>query len=284
MSGARTPPAFWLQLLQALVAREAVEQVGLSGRSTASLLGLAPSAVSQYLSGKRVGSRFARFSTDDGARQIARTTIERLRTRVDEDHDRTTVLLEAASTLARHFESPARAAVARRAAFGTTGGQPTPARELVNWLRHRVRAEQAAVSQSMKLAQKARDELTRGLLRQIASDSLRHAEIVASLATYLDRGVSASFASGITPDEVRALIEGERRAETQADLQIGGHLRGTMSLLVRSMEADERKHAELLQGLLTSGFASPDAAAIVPAGHDRRANHQSMGRRRRAKS
>jgi rubrerythrin len=127
-------------------------------------------------------------------------------------------------------------------------------RELAKWLRQRVKAEQVAVTQCMRLAQKARDELTRALLRQVASDSLRHAEIVASLAPYIDRGVSSAFASGITRKEIEALIEGERKAEAQADSASTRHLRGTMAILIASMEADERKHAELLRGLLDTGF------------------------------
>jgi len=127
-------------------------------------------------------------------------------------------------------------------------------RQLAKWLRLRVRAEQVAVTQCMRLAQRARDELTRTILRQIASDSLRHAEIVASLAGYIDRGVSGAFASGITRKEVEALIESERKAEAQADSELARHLQGTMAILVASMEADERKHAELLRGLLISGF------------------------------
>jgi hypothetical protein len=106
----------------------------------------------------------------------------------------------------------------------------------------------------MRLAQRARDELTRALLRQIASDSLRHAEIVASLVPYIDRGVSTAFASGITRKEVEALIEGERNAEAQADSASARHLHGTMAILIASMEADERKHADLLRSLLTAGF------------------------------
>jgi uncharacterized protein len=111
-----------------------------------------------------------------------------------------------------------------------------------------------AVAQCMRLAQRAGDELTRSILRQIASDSLRHAEIVASLAPYIERGVSGSYAAGITRKEVEALIQSERRAESQADSQVARHLQGTMAILIASMEADERKHADLLRGLLTSGF------------------------------
>ena len=117
----------------------------------------------------------------------------------------------------------------------------------------------------MRLAQRARDELTRAILRQIASDSLRHAEIVASLAPYLDRGIAEAHASGITRREIEVLIEGERRAEAGADVVTSRDLGGTMALLIASMEADERKHADLLQGLLNSGFP-PVGAGLRPRG------------------
>jgi hypothetical protein len=109
----------------------------------------------------------------------------------------------------------------------------------------------------MRLAQKARDELTRAVFRQIASDSLRHAEIVASLTTYLDRGTSNVYASGITPREVRDLIDREREAETEVADGTGPPIGGLLALLLESMEADERKHARMLQGLLESGFPRP---------------------------
>ena len=258
MRAARTPPSAWLHLLQALVAREAVEQMGLSGRRAARLLGIAPSAVSQYLSGQRLGRRFADHATSEGARRSARATAERLRAGEPGGAGRTRTILAGTGELAELFEGPTGEDESgpRRGSRRARGGPPIPSRAMAKWLRHRIQAEQAAVAQSMRLAQRARDELTRAILRQIASDSLRHAEIVASLATYLDRGVATSLASGITPREVHALIENERRAEAASEIDIARHLGGTLALLIASMEADERKHTELLRGLLASGFES----------------------------
>jgi hypothetical protein len=252
MSGSRTGSTSWVQLLQALAAREGVEELGLSSRRVADLLGLAPSAVSQYLSGKRVGRGFLAYSTDERARAIARRTIEELIEAQEAGRGSAKVVLTGAAALAELPEPPERRGPVPR----PTGEEVASRRlrELSKWCRERVRAEQVAVTQCMRLAQRARDDLTRALLRQIASDSLRHAEIVASLAPYLDRGVSGAYASGITRKEVEALIEGERKAEAQANSESARHLRGTMAILIASMEADERKHAELLRGLLQSGF------------------------------
>ena len=241
----------WVHLLQALAAREGVEQVGLPSRRVAELLGLAPSAVSQYLSGKRVGARFLAYASDDAARSIARRTIERLIEAQESGIGPARAVLEGAAALS---ELPESLETHEGAPRGPQAESSPQLRQLSKWLRQRIKAEQVAVTQCMRLAQRARDELTRALLRQIASDSLRHAEIVASLAPYIDRGVSGAYASGITRQEIEALIEGERKAEAQADSESTQHLRGTMAILIASMEADERKHADLLRRLLDSGF------------------------------
>lgn len=248
----------WVHLLQALAAREGVEQLGLSSRRVADLLGLAPSAVSQYLSGKRGEKGFLAYAADDRARSVARHTIERLIEAHEAGVGPARMVLEGAAALSELPETEARHPPPTSAL--PTGDESHQLRQLAKWLRDRVKAEQIAVTQCMRLAQRARDELTRALMRQIASDSLRHAEIVASLAPYIDRGVSGAYASGITRKEVEALIEGERRAEAQADSQSTRHLRGTMAILINSMEADERKHADLLRGLLESGFPAPRSA------------------------
>jgi hypothetical protein len=252
MVASEKSPTSWVQLLQALVARELVEGLGVTTTRAAMMLGLAPSAISQYLSGRRVKGLFSEYASNAQASAIARKVAERLAEPLAGPESRTHILLEGAGALAEMAAAPRRA----------TGPGPIPPapsragppRGTAKWLRQRVRAEQAAVTMCMRLAQRARDELTRAILRQIASDSLRHAEIVASLAPYLDRGITEAHAAGITRREIQTLIEGERRAEAGADTVYSRDLGGTMALLIASMEADERKHAELLQGLLDSGF------------------------------
>ena len=252
MRGNLTGGVAWVHLVQVLASREGVEQMGLSARRVAALLGVAPSAVSQYLAGQRVEREFLSFAADPKARAIARRTVEALIAGADSGRSPIRPVLEGATALAELGRPAERSAPEEGPP--RPGGVSPQLRDLAKWLRRRVKAEQVAVTQCMHLAQRARDELTRALLRQIASDSLRHAEIVASLVPYIDRGVSSAFASGISRREVEALIEGERRAEAQADSGAVRRLGGTMAILIASMEADERKHAELLRGLLRSGF------------------------------
>ena len=239
-------PVGWVQILQSLVARELVEGLGLSGRRAAELLGVAPSAVSQYLSGRRLRTLFPAFAAREEGRRVARRVAHALAD------------LPAGKTAPPRLLLDGAAELAEKAGSSTsppTGSAPeaAPDRELARALRRRVVGEQAAVAGCMHLAQKARDELTRAIFRQIASDSLRHAEIVASLAGQLARETGSAYASGITRRDVEKLIEAERDAEKEGP-DLSKWFGGTMGLLAASMEADERKHDELLQGLLKSGF------------------------------
>jgi uncharacterized protein len=239
-------PVVQVQVMQALIARELVEGFGLPEREAARLLGLVPSSISQYLTGKRLGPRLDRYLGDAEARRLARGAAQKLM--AGEAAGRT--VLEATIALADEFgagatsppESPSAETASRR-------------RQLPKWLRARIAGEQNAVAECMRLAQRSRDELTRALFRQIASDSLRHAEIVASLAAYLDRGIASSQPTGITRADVEALIAQEHAAEASNDANLGDSLGGVMHILWESMEADERKHDLLLDRLRREALA-----------------------------
>jgi hypothetical protein len=164
----------------------------------------------------------------------------------------TRLLLEAAAELA---EVTGRS---RKGDAGTAALRPdTPPpvdRAMTKRLQRRIAAEQQTVADCMDLAQKARDELTRAIFRQIASDSLRHSEIAASIAQELDRGNRNAPSSGITRADVDRLIAREREAEDHAAMGLSGEVGGVLAVLAASMEADERKHEEILEGLRSTGF------------------------------
>jgi uncharacterized protein len=235
-------PSVSVQVVQALVARELVEGLGLPERRAAHLLGLVPSSVSQYLSGKRLGPVLSEYLGDLGARRVARGAAEKLVAGGNGPQ----VILEAAiefSDLSARSPSTVRTR-------GSGGLSPELHRQVPRWLRERIAGEQNAVAECMRLAQRSRDELTRAVFRQIASDSLRHAEIVASLTAYLDRGVVSSPPTGISRDDVEHLIRREHEAEETSRVDLGPKLGGMMRILWDSMEADEQKHEHLLQLLL----------------------------------
>jgi uncharacterized protein len=245
-------PVNWVQVAQALVAREMVESFGLPERQAAKRLGIVPSSVSQYLSGKRLGATLARYLDNERARRIARLTAQRLM-EVPTSVDSTTALLEGALRLVALFGPRG---IRREEITKEKAGAPRD-RSIPRWLKNRIAGEQSAVAECMRLAQKSRDELTRALFRQIASDSLRHAEIVASLAAHLDRGISSSVPTGISRQDVERLIEREHAAEAAQEGSIANDLGGVMRVLYDSMESDERKHDLLLRQLLVQTTGRP---------------------------
>jgi uncharacterized protein len=246
-------PAVWVQLAQAMVAGELVDSFGLAERQTAELLGLAPSAVSQYRSGHRLGGVLAPLVGDERYRAIARTAAQQLSTLGGPSAESLGILLDTARDFAEVGGTRARRA---SRAGNLRPGAVTP-QKLSRALHHRIRIEQSAVAECMRLAQKSRDELTRAVFRQIAADSLRHAEIVASIQTYLDRGLDRAMASGVEREDIVRLITREREAEAKGPVDPGAQFGGIMSVLWESMEADERKHEALLDRMLATGFPTP---------------------------
>jgi uncharacterized protein len=255
-SRGRLSAAGWVQLAQALVARELVVSFGLPERRAAEMLGIAPSAVSQYLSGKRLGGSTRASRTPERERTIARLAAQRLAVPPAEPGLALAVVLDAARQLARDPDG-------ETVHLPGTGGRPAsvdPRREseLRGYLNQRIALEQSAVVECMRLAQRSRDELTRAVFRQIASDSLRHAEIVASIQTYLERGLHRAYASGIRREEIVRLIEQEREAESGLPQSVAPELGGMLAVLWQSMEADERKHEALLAAMLQEGLPTPE--------------------------
>ncbi len=247
MPRGRPTPSQWVQLIQAMAAIELVERMGVPMRKAAVLLGVAPSAISQYVTGTRRGEVLERLSADRNVRAAARRLAHFLVELPPGTAPSPRPLLEAAARVSVRLPQS-------HPAPSEAGAEHRISRSVTRSLRERIGAEQAAVSACMNLAQKAGDELTRAIFRQIASDSLRHAEIVASLASYLDSGVDRTFASGITKADVEMLIRQEREAESEGGDSLEGGLGGVMKLLAQSMADDEEKHERLLRGLLAEGL------------------------------
>jgi transcriptional regulator with XRE-family HTH domain len=235
-----------------LVARELVVSFGLPERQAAELLGIAPSAVSQYLSGKRLGTSTGASRAPERERAIARAAAQQIAVPPGGPGEGLAVVLEAARQLAQNSGGPDMAGgVSVRAG---DSADPRRERELRRYLHQRIALEQAAVGECMRLAQRSRDELTRAVFRQIASDSLRHAEIVASIQTYLERGLHRAYASGIQREEIVRLIDQEREAEAGLPQSVAPEFGGMLLVLWQSMEADERKHEALLAAMLDHGL------------------------------
>ncbi len=233
--------------LRASVAIELVEILGYTKSDAARVMHLTPSALSQYLNRKRGGKASSEFNGSKlfqkHVKVLANALSRNFRQNASIDPSRK--FLEVTDKLVQDLSLNAKS---------STQKDLLSKKDMGHWLkalRARLDEEQNAATSCMKFAQTSSDDLTRTLFRQIASDSLRHADIVSLLMSNVDR--SEPF-FGSKPPQISQIEEMIRSEENAGDANIA-HLRNKLgpsaALLIDSIEADERKHLLLLKGLKT---------------------------------
>lgn len=247
--------------LRAALAGELIRR-GLSQKETAEALGITPAAVTLYTRGKRGRALSEAIrSVEEGAiRDLADQIVER-RNR-GEAHDEFPLILDTAYR------------IMRRASEGGLGPRRMPRgnEELIRALRRRVEEEQLAAQRTMTLATGTKDEITRMILRQISTDSARHADILGAVIGQLER---PSLRRPRIEDiaRIKALIQEEERA-TEGALDARG-LDPALRLLLASIDIDEEKHERLLKGLLEIDRAAVRARSEARATAERRQGRAS---------
>lgn len=117
--------------------------------------------------------------------------------------------------------------------------------ESIAVLKDRLQLELTAAQKCFSLANIAKGEYTRILLRMIASDSIRHADIVSQIISFLETGIEI-------PDEGldRGLLTDILAIEDSADeISLRSMVKinhGVAKLLLESIDLDEKKHDRLL--------------------------------------
>jgi len=225
--------------LRAVMARILVEQYGIRRREVAEILGISPQAVTQYLQGVRAPEALKMTRNkqvlgiiEDGCRKLA----SRRRPLMQSE------LLDLAFQVS---------SILGKAEVAEEFSQGVEAREvLLELLRARLQEEQKAAELFMGLAVKMRNDLTRLLFRQIATDSIRHADIITAIISELERG------DNIQPDlpsvrELEKLMQEEQAAHEKELQEVRERLSNeVISLLLDSIDADEAKHDMLLSKLI----------------------------------
>lgn len=228
--------------LRCAAARELVERFGYRKSEVAKIVGVTPAAVSQYVSGKRGGKLIATLSSSTRPRavvvELAGTLSDGFRrgNAATEPH-----LLAAAGKIITLVSGEA---VHDRAA------PRADRKRVVLRLRKRLEEEHHAARQSMAFAQKSRDELVKSLFRQIAADSMKHADIVSLLMAHLDKPEPLL---SLKPLEIKNIEEMMKHEEEAGDADIESlkpYVGDAAKLLIDSIEADEKKHLILLKGFM----------------------------------
>jgi uncharacterized protein len=119
----------------------------------------------------------------------------------------------------------------------------------------RLRQEELAAQRNMALAVGTGDEVARNIFRQIASDSIRHSEIVSFLIgrKYYDTPKSGKRSDKVIGDEIDQieLMLREEENATEEPIKLNAKNKDPiLELLLKSIDFDEEKHRMLLRGLL----------------------------------
>lgn len=235
-----------LQALRAVLAKELVLGRGFSRAHAARLLRVTPPAVSQYLSGKRGGKLVAQIEHDQHHMAVVQDLVRDLLARPEGSEQISGLLLKASDK------------IAGKLGIGPSSEPTAPLasesirRQSLQLLRARLEEEHGAAAGSMRFAQSAQDEMIAALFRQIASDSLRHADTMAVLIKYVEHPENLTGVRLPSKDAVQKMIDQEEAADTDADITpLKTRLGPAARLLMESVDADERKHVLLLKGLLT---------------------------------
>jgi predicted transcriptional regulator len=227
--------------LRALLVRRLVERRGLKRKVAAQALGLSPSAVTQYMKGERAAEQVKALSRPD-VLQLVDDLCDRIALREGKmfQAEFFELIYEVSGLLQRK-------AVAKTEAdsFQRQGRE-----KLLTTLRGRLQAEQEAAELFMGVAVNLRNDLTRLLFRGVASDSIRHADIVMTIIGNIERD-EPTDADLPDDSQLQKLLSYEETAHVHnLDAVKQFFPNRIITALLASIEADEQKHSDLLKHLL----------------------------------
>ncbi|MGA1974372.1 MAG: helix-turn-helix domain-containing protein [Conexivisphaerales archaeon] len=227
--------------LRSLLAHRLVERHGLKQKDVAKALGISPSAVTQYLKGGRA-SRPVKVLSRSDVTLLIDAFCEKVAIRTPK------------AIPAEFFELAYQiSSIVDRKPL--TRSDETDAssheRELnLEALRRRLQAEQEAAELFMSVATQIRNNLVRLVFRQIASDSIRHADILMTVISRLENGKGEEM--DLPPEEtLKKLLSYEQVAHVHSldgvKLIVHDDL---VQTVLESVKADEEKHSGLLIALM----------------------------------
>ena len=239
MASSRVKMEKILPSIRAVMARVLVERYGMRRKEVAEILGISPQAITQYLQGVRAGdavrimrNRHALGVIEEACRRFA----ERKRPLMQAE------LLDLAFQVS---------GVLDKENVGEAEAQTVETRQrMLELLRARLHEEQKAAELFMGLAVKMQSDLTRLLFRQIATDSIRHADIITAIISELERdGLNQPDLPSVK--EIEKLMQEEQTAHEHELKKIREEINNeVITLLLDSIDADEAKHDMLLSKLM----------------------------------
>jgi len=239
--------------VRAAVAKELVSR-GLSQKEIAAIICTSPAAVTLYTKGKRGSDLSKTIRSDRNAGLVVDNLIDRL-SQIEENSkdgmkqsgDSFPLILDAAYRIMQLVSSSSMISLNRQ-------NDAEPAETERDNLVDRLRQEELAAQRNMALAVGTNDEVARNIFRQIASDSIRHSEIVSFLINQRYAETPKANRSKKTIDDEVNQIElmlREEESATEEPIKLSAkNKHPSLELLLKSIDLDEEKHRMLLKGLL----------------------------------
>ncbi|MGD0638046.1 MAG: hypothetical protein ABSA72_08410 [Nitrososphaerales archaeon] len=214
---------------------------GFQVKEIALALNVTPAAVTQYVKKKRGASVLSAGSLDHLIDPLAEKVAKRIRS--GSDGVKTVELLETARQVM--VMNAGRKIVAR--------GPEDPAKnESLETLRLRLQLELGAAENYLELANKTSDDHTKLLLRMIASDSIRHADVVSQVISWIEAEGGAGFE--VPGDQLLKSMLALEDSANEANLRESVKVDHPVArLLLEWIDMDEAKHGKMVLGMLRMG-------------------------------
>ncbi len=227
-----------LPTIRALLTEELISKQRLTKKDIAHIIGVTPSAVTQYTAQRR-GQLTETLSSRKEIRHLLSGLASRLVSNKGTTPEmRSAEIIEAAYQIlimlkGSHIEHRKEA--------------PPEMESRIRLLRGRLETELREASRSLEVANSVNDDFVKMLFREIATDSMRHADIVSHLMGKLDYDVSVIDPSMRT--HLKQMEEEEERAAEEPLSRLIKTKHPAIKALLRSIDADEEKHRRMLKSL-----------------------------------
>jgi hypothetical protein len=222
--------------LRAALAIRLVDKYRLKKSHVAKALGVSPAAITQYVS----GSRGLRLPTGDISVEEIDALAERIARKISLG------MIDSASTELTVFLNQL---IAPRISQELRAGAGIDA-SVIKSLMDRITLEEEAAKRALELSTSASSQLAKMVLKQMAVDSMRHADILATLIHAIENNEDVS----LTKDDLVLIAEMskfESKAEEQRLAEIPlREMKPVIKALLTSIDMDEEKHEMLLKIVL----------------------------------
>lgn len=213
---------------------ERMAREGFKGREIAASLRVTPAAVTQYLNKSRGDKARSSGSIEQFTDPLAEKVIKRARAGLGPVE--TVELLETAHQVM----------VMNAGAGIIQSMSEEPARNAsLSLLRERLQLELSAAEKYLELANKTSDDHTKLLLRMIASDSIRHGDIVSQVISWLegDARKSIELPGKEILGSMLALEDSAKEVSLHESIKVDHPV---ARLLLESIDMDEAKHGRMV--------------------------------------